>query len=114
MLDLILRGARLDGDLVDVAVSGGRIERVAPGIEGSAAMASLLVGLVMTWLFLYGLISPLQGVAARAMNGLDLSWLAGMLSAGLLYYALYKLGFVTRAGVSRGTAEPSQTGRTEA
>ena len=36
MLDLILRGARLDGDLVDVAVSGGRIERVAPGIEGTA------------------------------------------------------------------------------
>jgi nucleobase:cation symporter-1, NCS1 family len=79
-----------------------------------AAMASLLVGLVMTWLFLYGLISPLQGVAARAMNGLDLSWLAGMLSAGLLYYALYRLGFVTRAGASRGTAEPSQAGRTEA
>ncbi|MEJ7843251.1 MAG: cytosine deaminase [Rubrobacter sp.] len=37
MFDLILRGARLDGDLVDVAVAGGRIERVAPGIDGSAA-----------------------------------------------------------------------------
>ena len=37
MFDLILRGARLDGDLVDVAVAGGRIERLAPGIEGSAA-----------------------------------------------------------------------------
>jgi cytosine deaminase len=37
MFDLILRGARLDGGLVDVAVSGGRIERVAPGIDGSAA-----------------------------------------------------------------------------
>jgi len=36
MFDLILRGARLDGDLVDVAVAGGRIERVAPGIDGSA------------------------------------------------------------------------------
>jgi len=36
MFDLILRGARLDGDPVDVAVAGGRIERVAPGIEGSA------------------------------------------------------------------------------
>lgn len=36
MLDLILRGARLDGGLVDVAVAGGRIERVAPGIGGSA------------------------------------------------------------------------------
>jgi len=37
MFDLILRGARLDGGLVDVAVAGGRIERVAPGIDGSAA-----------------------------------------------------------------------------
>ena len=36
MFDLLVRGARLDGDLVDVAVSGGRIERVAPGIDGTA------------------------------------------------------------------------------
>ncbi len=36
MFDLILRGARLGGDLVDVAVAGGRIERVAPGIDGPA------------------------------------------------------------------------------
>ena len=76
-----------------------------------AAMVSLLVGLVMTWLFLYGLIPPLQGPIARAMNGLDLSWLAGMLSAGLLYYALYRLGFVTRAGAARQEAvEPSRAG----
>ncbi|MBA2617340.1 MAG: cytosine permease, partial [Rubrobacter sp.] len=75
----------------------------------------LLVGLVMTWLFLYGLISPLQGTAARALNGLDLSWLAGMLSAGLLYYALYKLGFVTRGSAPRQEAvEPSRAGGTGA
>jgi NCS1 nucleoside transporter family len=80
-----------------------------------AAMASLLVGLVMTWLFLYGLIPPLQGPVARAMNGLDLSWLAGMLSAGILYFALYKLGFVTRGGAPRReTAEPSRAGSTGA
>ncbi len=36
MFDLILRGARIDGDLVDVAVAGGRIARVAPGLDGSA------------------------------------------------------------------------------
>ena len=36
MFDLIVRGARLEGDLMDVAVAGGRIERVAPGIEGPA------------------------------------------------------------------------------
>lgn len=36
MFDLILRGARLNDDLVDVAVAGGRIERVATTIEGRA------------------------------------------------------------------------------
>ena len=60
-----------------------------------AAMISLLVGLVVTWMFLYGLVEPLQGPIARALNGLDLSWLAGMLTAGLLYYALYRLGMAT-------------------
>jgi toxin CptA len=60
-----------------------------------AAMICLVVGLFTTWLFLYGLIAPLQGPIARALNGLDLSWLAGMLTAGLLYYALYRLGMVT-------------------
>ena len=79
-----------------------------------AAMASLLVGLVMTWLFLYGLIPPLQGPISRAMNGLDLSWLAGMLSAGLLYYVLYRLGVVTRGAARRETGEPSRAGGTGA
>jgi len=36
VFDLILRGARLDGAPVDVAIYEGRIARVAPGIEGSA------------------------------------------------------------------------------
>ncbi|CAA9427600.1 MAG: Cytosine/purine/uracil/thiamine/allantoin permease family protein, partial [uncultured Rubrobacteraceae bacterium] len=54
---------------------------------------------------------PLQGAAARALNGLDLSWLAGMLSAGLLYYVLYRLGFVTRGSAPpQGTVEPSRAG----
>jgi hypothetical protein len=55
-------------------------------------MISLLVDLVVTWMFLYGLVAPLQGPVARALNGLDLSWLAGMLTAGLLYYGLNRLG----------------------
>ncbi len=37
MYDLILRGARLGDGVVDVAVAGGRIERVAANVEGSAA-----------------------------------------------------------------------------
>ena len=36
MFDLILRNARRDGGLVAVAVSGGRIERVAADVEGRA------------------------------------------------------------------------------
>jgi hypothetical protein len=72
-------------------------------------MISLLVGLVVTWMFLYGLVEPLQGPVARALNGLDLSWLAGMLTAGLLYYSLYKLGVGTprRDGTRRD--DPRET-----
>ena len=76
-----------------------------------AAMISLLVGLVMTWLFLYGLVAPLQGPIARALNGLDLSWLAGMLTAGILYYALHRLGVATpQTGVGQGIGESSRAG----
>ena len=77
-----------------------------------AAMSSLLVGLVVTWMFLYGLVAPLQGPIARALNGLDLSWAAGMLTAGGLYYALYRFGVVT-GGVTPGeeVGHPPQAGR---
>lgn len=71
-----------------------------------------IIGLIMTWLFLYGLVAPLQGPIARALNGLDLSWLAGMLTAGLLYYALYRLGMVTpQAGAREEIGESSPVDR---
>jgi NCS1 nucleoside transporter family len=77
-----------------------------------AAMGSLLVGLVVTWMFLYGLVGPLQGPIARSLNGLDLSWLAGMLVTGSLYYALCRLGFATprrrAAGDEEAGATPSE------
>ena len=78
-----------------------------------AAIISLLVGLVMTWLFLYGLVAPLQGPIARALNGLDLSWLAGMLTGGLLYYVLYKLGMATPRTSAREeeVGEPTRVNR---
>jgi nucleobase:cation symporter-1, NCS1 family len=67
---------------------------------------------VMTWLFLYGLVAPLQGPIARALNGLDLSWLAGMLTGGLLYYVLYRLGMATpRAAAREEVGEPPQVNR---
>jgi purine-cytosine permease-like protein len=76
------------------------------------AIICLIIGLVMTWLFLYGLVAPLQGPIARSLNGLDLSWLAGMLTAGLLYYALYRLGMATpRAGAREEIGEPSRVDR---
>jgi purine-cytosine permease-like protein len=76
-----------------------------------AAIISLLVGLVMTWLFLYGLVAPLQGPVARALDGLDLSWLAGMLTAGVLYYVLYRLGMATpRTEAGPGLGESTRAG----
>jgi nucleobase:cation symporter-1, NCS1 family len=77
-----------------------------------AAIICLIIGLIMTWLFLYGLVAPLQGPIARSLNGLDLSWLAGMLTAGLLYYTLYRLGMVTpQAGTREEIGEPSRADR---
>jgi toxin CptA len=81
-----------------------------------ATMASFGVGVVFTWMFLYGLTPALQGVAARAMGGLDLSWLAGGLSAAATYALIG--GRVHRryaaasdsgaASPSRGAASPSE------
>ena len=83
----VIRRENIDIDALYQAPNESRI-----GDVNWAAMASLLIGLVVTWMFLYGLVAPLQGPIARALNGLDLSWLAGMLTAGLLYFALHKLG----------------------
>jgi hypothetical protein len=53
--------------------------------EGLIAFAA---GLVAGWLFLYGLVPALQGPLARSMNGVDLTWLAGGLTAGGTYAGL--------------------------
>jgi toxin CptA len=55
---------------------------------GWSAVVSFIIGLFFTWLFLSGPIPALQGPMAVAMGGLDLSWLAGGLSAGISYYLL--------------------------
>jgi toxin CptA len=41
---------------------------------------------VATWLFEYGIPSYLQGPLAKNLGGIDLSWLAGALVAGVLSY----------------------------
>jgi len=53
-----------------------------------AALAAFFGGLACTYLFMYGIIPLFQGPIATAMGGVDLSWLAGSLSAAALYYVL--------------------------
>ncbi|MEV4257326.1 cytosine permease [Spirillospora sp. NPDC049652] len=52
------------------------------------AVASFLLGALATWSFQYGVPTALQGPAAGALGGIDLSWLAGALVAGGLYLLL--------------------------
>jgi len=56
-----------------------------------SAIASLVTGMFTTWLFLYGSLSFFQGPIATAMGGIDLSWLAGSLTAGIVYAILGRL-----------------------
>jgi nucleobase:cation symporter-1, NCS1 family len=74
-----------------------------------AAVGSLVVGLVVTWVFLYGLVGPLQGPVARALNGVDLSWAAGMLVTGTLYYGLARAGLANPRRRPRGAVQPTAT-----
>ena len=50
------------------------------------AIIPFLLGIVSTWMFEYGIPSYLQGPAAKGMGGIDLSWLAGAIVAGVLSY----------------------------
>ena len=53
------------------------------------AIVPFVLGIVATWAFEYGVPSWLQGPVAKGMGGIDLSWLAGALVAGVLsYFAL--------------------------
>lgn len=50
------------------------------------AIVAFVLGIVATWSFEYAEPSWLQGPAARALGGIDLSWLAGAVVAGLAYW----------------------------
>jgi NCS1 nucleoside transporter family len=52
------------------------------------AIIAFVVGIVATWFFEYGIPTALQGPGAKALNGVDLSWFAGALTAGVLYAVL--------------------------
>lgn len=76
----VIRRGRIDvGALFDT--TGERLQAVR-----WSALGSFLVGILATWSFEYGLVAPLQGPIATAMNGVDLSWLAGLVVGGGLYF----------------------------
>lgn len=54
------------------------------------ALTAFGAGVIMTWAFMYGIVPQLQGPVATAMGGLDLSWLAGLLTSGVLYWYLMR------------------------
>ena len=76
-----------------------------------ATMVSFVVGVFATWMFLYGLTPALQGFASRALGGLDLSWLAGGLTAAGTYALLggrvYKKYASYTEGVAPAEDQPS-------
>lgn len=49
-------------------------------------LVAFFAGLAMCWAMSYG--SLFQGPIATAMGGIDLSWLGGMVTSGLVYYVL--------------------------
>ena len=55
-----------------------------PGVN-PAGIASLLIGIFATWLFMYGLVPAMQGPVAVALGGWDLSWLHGGLTSATAY-----------------------------
>ena len=52
------------------------------------AMIAFLVGVFATWFFEFGIPTALQGPGAKLLGNVDISWLAGGLTAGPLYAAL--------------------------
>ncbi len=67
------------------------------------AIIAFVVGIFATWFFEFGIPTALQGPGAKALGNTDLSWLAGSLTAGLIYAAL-AMKRRTSAGIGDGAA----------
>ncbi len=67
------------------------------------AIVAFVVGIFATWYFEFGIPTVLQGPGAKALGNVDLSWLAGALSASLIYAVL---------AARRRTAAPGAAVRT--
>jgi nucleobase:cation symporter-1, NCS1 family len=68
-----------------------------------SAIIPFVVGMAATWAFEFGIPSYLQGPIAKQMGGIDLSWLAGSIVAGLLAY----VAMSRRVTAPRVGAEPA-------
>lgn len=73
----------VDAEALVAPASAGLVPLVRP-----TALVSLAIGIVFTWLFMYGMIPLLQGPIASALGGVDLSWLAGGTAAATTYLVL--------------------------
>lgn len=63
------------------------------------AIIAFVVGIFATWFFEYGIPTALQGPGAKALGNTDLSWLAGSLTAAVLYAVLASRRRAAAAGV---------------
>lgn len=70
-----------------------------------SAIIAFVLGMVATWSFEYGVPSYLQGPLAKAAGGIDLSWAAGALVAGVVYIALRPGRELTAAPASSAASE---------
>lgn len=77
---------QVDPQALVAPADAGLVPAVRP-----AALIALAIGIVCTWMCMYGLLPVLQGPVAAAMGGIDLSWLAGGTAAALSYLALNKV-----------------------
>ncbi|WP_064445130.1 cytosine permease [Rhodococcus sp. YH3-3] len=69
-----------------------------------SALIAFAIGMVMTWMCMYGSLPVLQGPIARALGGIDFSWLAGTVTSASIYFVLGWPRFRSRikAGVPLG------------
>jgi NCS1 family nucleobase:cation symporter-1 len=79
----VVRHQQVDVDALFAPVGSSRIVDVS-----WPALVAFVVGMVATWSFEYAVPTALQGPLASAIGGIDLSWLAGAVVAGGLYWVL--------------------------
>jgi purine-cytosine permease-like protein len=72
------------------------------------AMVSFLVGIFATWFFEFGIPTALQGPGAKMLGNVDISWLAGGLTAGVLYAVFARRSAAARSRVPVGAVTKAE------